>query len=46
MTDMTDKKAQAAAWFRPLRDDIVAAFEHLEDTHAQCPLPDAAPGRF
>ena len=28
--DFTDKKAQAAAWFRALRADIVAAFETLE----------------
>ena len=28
--DFTDKKAQAAAWFRTLRADIVAAFEGLE----------------
>ena len=28
--DFTDKKAQAAAWFRTLRADIVAAFERLE----------------
>ena len=28
--DFTDKKAQAAAWFRALRANIVAAFETLE----------------
>ncbi len=28
--DFTDKKAQAAAWFKSLRADIVAAFERLE----------------
>ncbi len=27
-----DEKAKASAWFRSLRDDIVAAFEALEDT--------------
>jgi coproporphyrinogen III oxidase len=32
MTDqMDDRKARAAAWFRTLRDRIVAAFEDLED---------------
>ncbi len=34
MTDPFDeRKARAAAWFRQLRDDIVAAFEDLEDRH-------------
>ena len=28
--DFTDKQAQAAAWFKSLRADIVAAFERLE----------------
>ena len=46
MTDMKDEKARAAAWFRQLRDDIVAAFEGLEDSHATGPLHGAAPGRF
>ncbi|MDR9393382.1 oxygen-dependent coproporphyrinogen oxidase [Roseovarius sp. SYSU LYC5161] len=46
MTDMQDQKARAAAWFRQLRDEIVAAFEGLEDSHASGPLADAAPGRF
>ncbi|MDA0963062.1 MAG: oxygen-dependent coproporphyrinogen oxidase [Proteobacteria bacterium] len=40
------EKTQAAAWFRRLRDDIVAAFEALEDSHAKGPLSDRAPGRF
>lgn len=47
MTDALDtEKAQAAAWFRTLRDQIVAAFEALEDSHSEGPLSDAAPGRF
>ena len=46
MSDMTDQKARAAAWFRQLRDEIVTAFEALEDSHATGPLSDAAPGRF
>jgi len=32
--DVTDRKARAAAWFRSLRDRIVAAFEDLETRHA------------
>ena len=40
------EKSTAAAWFRQLRDDIVAAFENLEDTHATGPLSDMSPGRF
>lgn len=42
MTDPFDsRKAEAAAWFRTLRDRIVAAFEGLEDRYAA-----SAPGRF
>ena len=44
--EMIDEKTLAAAWFRTLRDEIVAAFEGLEDTHANGPMNDAAPGRF
>ncbi len=40
-TDFTEEKAKAAAWFRLLRDQIVAAFEGLETRHGG---PDA--GRF
>ena len=36
------EKNQASAWFRTLRDDIVAAFEQLEDTQDS----DAPAGRF
>ncbi len=43
---MENEKATAAAWFRKLRDDIVAAFEALEDSHAEGPLSEAEPGRF
>ena len=32
MTDFSDRKAQASAWFRSLRDQIVARFEALEDS--------------
>ncbi|KIC28565.1 coproporphyrinogen III oxidase [Leisingera sp. ANG-M6] len=44
--EMKDEKAQAAAWFRELRDQIVAAFEVLEDTHSEGPFADMEPGRF
>ncbi|HBV54371.1 MAG TPA: coproporphyrinogen III oxidase, partial [Rhodobacteraceae bacterium] len=40
------ERARAAQWFRDLRDQIVAAFETLEDTHSQGPMAKAAPGRF
>ncbi|WP_424832488.1 oxygen-dependent coproporphyrinogen oxidase [Ruegeria sp.] len=40
------EKATASAWFRQLRDDIVAAFEALEDSHETGPFADATPGRF
>lgn len=39
--DFDDRKQQAAAWFRSLRDRIVVAFEGLEDAHGE-----GAPGRF
>ena len=49
-----DKKARASTWFRSLRDQIVAAFEGLEDDfapeapHPGAPHPDAPlpAGRF
>ena len=44
--DFTQQKSRAAAWFRQLRDDIVTAFEGLEDNHATGPLSDVAPARF
>ena len=30
--EMTTEKQRASAWFRSLRDQIVSAFEALEDT--------------
>ena len=39
-------RAAAAAWFRDLRDEIVTAFEGLEDAGAPGPFADLAPGRF
>ena len=46
MTDFTQEKATASVWFRALRDEIVAAFEGLEDSQTSGPLSDQAPGRF
>ncbi|MBC6437937.1 MAG: oxygen-dependent coproporphyrinogen oxidase [Rhodobacteraceae bacterium] len=36
------RKARASAWFRQLRDQIIAAFEGLEDSQGEA----GAPGRF
>ena len=44
--DFDTEKRRAAAWFRTLRDEIVATFEGLEDSHAEGPMSDAAPARF
>ncbi len=46
MSQMDTEKSRAATWFRELRDQIVAAFEGLEDSHATGPLADMSPGRF
>ncbi|WP_300519909.1 oxygen-dependent coproporphyrinogen oxidase [Aliiroseovarius sp.] len=43
---MQDEKARASAWFRQLRDEIVAAFEALEDRQATGPFADQPAGRF
>jgi coproporphyrinogen III oxidase len=41
------RKKQARAWFEALRDQIVAAFEAVEDAQpASAPLADRPPGRF
>ncbi len=45
-SNFTHEKDRAATWFRTLRDQIVTAFEGLEDSHDTGPLNDAAPGRF
>jgi coproporphyrinogen III oxidase len=47
MTEMFDaRKDQAAAWFKSLRDEIVATFEALEDSQTTGPFAHLAPGRF
>jgi coproporphyrinogen III oxidase len=47
MTDpFADRKARASAWFRTLRDEIVAAFEGLEDAQATGPHAALPPARF
>ncbi len=47
MTDVFDaRKDAAAAWFRALRDDIVAAFEALEDGQITGPFAARPPARF
>ena len=41
------RKSRARSWFEALRDDIVSAFEALEDAlPASAPLSDRAAGRF
>ena len=43
---MESEKTQASDWFRSLRNDIVAAFEGLEDSQTNGPLSDQPAGRF
>lgn len=46
MDQMNSQKTRAAAWFRTLRDDIVAAFEAVEDSHTTGPFTEQPAGRF
>ena len=46
MDHMNSQKTRAAAWFRTLRDDIVAAFEAVEDSQTTGPFADLPAGRF
>jgi len=47
MTEMMqDQKNRASAWFRQLRDQILAAFEALEDKQTSGPFADQPAGRF
>ena len=43
---MIDEKNRASAWFRELRDQIVAAFEGLEDSLEDGPTAQLPAGRF
>ncbi len=43
---MEEHKARAAAWFRNLRDEIVAAFEGVENEMNVGPTGQTRPGRF
>ena len=44
--EMKTEKGTAAAWFRTLRDEIVASFENLEDTQVSGPTAGLKAGRF
>ena len=44
--NMAQEKATASAWFRELRDEIVAAFEALEDSQETGPFAGQPAGRF
>lgn len=46
MDMLTAEKNRASDWFRELRDQIVAAFEDIEDRHDGGPRADAPAGRF
>ena len=43
---MEQEKARASAWFRTLRDQIVEAFEALEDSQEEGPFAHLPKGRF
>ncbi len=45
MENLDEKKSRAKAWFEKLRDEIIAAFEALEDKAGDL-YADMAPGRF
>ncbi|MGB7319190.1 MAG: oxygen-dependent coproporphyrinogen oxidase [Planktotalea sp.] len=45
-SEMQPQKAKAATWFEDLRNQIVAAFEDLENSHSTGPMSQAEPGRF
>lgn len=44
--EMKTEKMEASAWFRALRDEIVADFEKLEDEQTTGPFADRPAGRF
>lgn len=43
---MVEEKARASAWFKTLRDEIVMAFEALEDSQTTGPMANKPAGRF
>lgn len=45
-SDLRNEKARASSWFEDLRNQIVQAFEGLEDSHDSGPLADRSAGRF
>ncbi len=45
-TTMDTEKAKAATWFKSLRDDIVRAFEDLENSQTTGPFANQPAGRF
>ncbi|WP_412564268.1 oxygen-dependent coproporphyrinogen oxidase [Thalassobius sp. MITS945101] len=44
--EFASEKQRASQWFRQLRDEIVAAFEALEDSQTTGPFADQPAGRF
>ena len=44
--EFAQEKQRASQWFRQLRDEIVAAFEALEDSQTTGPFADQPAGRF
>ncbi len=46
LEDAEAKKARASAWFRTLRDSIVARYEGIEDSYTSGPFSDLPAGRF
>lgn len=44
--DLEQERATAAAWFKTLRDEIVASFEALEDRQTSGPTAEQPAGRF
>ena len=46
MEEFDSQKAQASAWFKELRDQIVTAFVDLENNHTTGPMSERNPGQF
>ena len=43
---LDDRKSRASGWFRQLRDEIVVAFEAVEDSQTTGPMSERPAGRF